>query len=69
MSFNQSTLLLGVLFGAVGMGYFTYGRKQQAIVPLIAGVALFILPYLITNTIALFITGAGVAVIPYFIRF
>jgi ABC-type transport system involved in multi-copper enzyme maturation permease subunit len=68
MSFDQSTLLLGVLFGAVGLGYFTYGRKQRAVVPLVVGLALFILPYLIANTIALFITGAVVAVIPYFIR-
>ncbi len=69
MPVNQSILLLGVLFGAIGLGYFTYGRKQRAIVPLCAGIILFVLPYLVPNPTALFLVGAGVAIVPFFIRY
>ncbi len=65
---SQSTLLLGVLFGAVGLGYFTYGRKQRAVVPLCTGIILFLLPYLIPKPLPLFLAGAAVAAAPYFIR-
>lgn len=58
----------GVLFGAVGLGFFTYGRKQKAPVPLICGVALFIVPYLIPNVYLLVIAGVVFVILPYFVR-
>ena len=58
----------GVIFGAVGLGFFTYGRKQKAPMPLFSGVALFILPYLISNVYLLVIVGVVFVVLPYFVR-
>lgn len=58
----------GVLFGAVGLGFFTYGRKQKAPVPLICGVALFIVPYLIPNVYLLVLAGIVFVILPYFVR-
>jgi hypothetical protein len=46
---DTSMLLWGVVFGSVGLGFFIYGRKQQAVVPLVAGIALFVVPYFIAN--------------------
>ena len=46
---GSSLLIWGVLFGAIGLGYFTYGKKQKAVVPLFVGMALFIFPYFISN--------------------
>ena len=34
------TLFLGVVFGAFGLGYFVYGKRQQALVPLTCGLLL-----------------------------
>lgn len=31
---STSTLILGVIFGAIGLGFFVYGKKQKAIIPL-----------------------------------
>ena len=41
-----SGLWLGVLAGAVGMGYFIYGKRQAKYVPMIAGVLLCVYPVL-----------------------
>jgi hypothetical protein len=65
---NTAVLLWGLLFGSIGLGFFIYGRRQKAIVPLLAGVALMIFPYFISNTIALVTLGVVLIAIPYFVR-
>ena len=65
---DSSILIWGVLFGAIGLGFFTYGRKQKAVVPLLAGIALFIFPYFMPNIYALLVVGILLIAIPYFIR-
>lgn len=65
---DTTTLLWAVLFGAIGLGFLTYGRRQKAIVPLIAGIALILIPYFVPNAYALVAVGAAVAAIPYFVR-
>jgi hypothetical protein len=66
---NESQLLLGVLFGAVGLGYFVYGKKQRAFVPLLSGVALMALPYFVASSWLLVLLGIATAAVPYFVRF
>ncbi len=66
---DQSTLLWALFFGSFGLGYFTYGKKERAVVPLTCGLALMIFPYFVTNTIALASIGGVLLVIPYFLRF
>lgn len=61
-------LVWGMLFGAVGLGYFAYGKKQGALVPLICGLALMIFPYFISDVYLLAIAGSVIAVLPYFWR-
>ncbi|HTH69248.1 hypothetical protein [Rhodanobacter sp. T12-5] len=65
---NASTLLWGVLFGSIGLGFFIYGKKQRAIVPLICGLALMAFPYFVSGTVLLVLVGAMLMAIPYFIR-
>jgi len=65
---NSAQILWGVLFGGIGLGFFIYGKKQQAVVPLITGVALCIYPYFISNVYLLVIVGCVLMAIPYFIR-
>lgn len=67
-SLNIHQLLWGVLFGAIGMGYFVYGRKQRAAVPLLCGLALMVFPYFVSNTVLIVLVGIGLSVIPYFLR-
>lgn len=65
---STSLLLWGMVFGSVGLGFFIYGKKQEAIVPLICGLVLMILPYFISNTIPLVVIGVALIAIPYFVR-
>jgi len=65
---STSILIWGVIFGAIGMGFFTYGKKQKAVVPLAAGVALFMVPYIMPNVYMLVGAGVVLVVLPCFVR-
>ncbi|MCD6534900.1 MAG: hypothetical protein J7L25_12640 [Deltaproteobacteria bacterium] len=65
---STSLLIWGMLFGAIGLGFFTYGKKQRAVVPLAVGVALFVIPYVIPNVWMLVVAGVVLVAIPYFVR-
>jgi hypothetical protein len=65
---STATILWGVLFGSIGLGFFVYGKKQRKVVPLFCGVALFVFPYFISNVYLLVLIGVGFVVLPYFIR-
>lgn len=64
----MSTLLWGVVFGAIGFGYLLYAQKQRAPVPLVCGVALMLIPYLISNNWILVLVGVVLMAAPYFVR-
>jgi len=66
MTLDTSSLMWGLLFGSVGLGFFLYGKKQSAVVPLVCGLALMALPYFISNTVLLVAAGAALMAIPYF---
>lgn len=57
-----------MLFGSIGLGFFLYGRKQRAVVPLVCGLALMIFPYFVSNSILLVVIGVALMSIPYFLR-
>jgi hypothetical protein len=65
---NAPTLLWGVLFGGIGLGFFQYGRKQQRVVPLACGLALMAYPYFVTGTLAIVLIGSVLIATPYFVR-
>ncbi|HXA35949.1 MAG TPA: hypothetical protein VNW26_06420 [Steroidobacteraceae bacterium] len=63
-----AVLLWGLLFGSIGLGYFIYGRKQGAAVPLLCGLALMVFPYFVSNVFLLLGIGVTLIAIPYFLR-
>ena len=65
---GTSLLIWGMVFGAIGLGFFAYGKKQKAIVPLVSGIALIVFPYFIANIYMLVIVGALLVVLPYFVK-
>jgi hypothetical protein len=65
---TQSSILWGLLFGTIGMGFFVYGKKQQAAVPLVCGLALMIFPYFVSNSLLLVSAGVLLISVPYFVR-
>lgn len=66
---STASLLWGLLFGSIGLGFFIYGRKQKAVVPLVVGLALMIFPYFVSSTILVVVIGSVLIAVPYFLRF
>jgi len=58
------TLILGLLFGAVGTVYFIYGKRIHEPTYLIVGLALVVYPYFFENVIVVLLIGAVLAAIP-----
>ena len=65
---DVGVLLWGLLFSSIGLGFFLYGKKQRAAVPLVCGLVLMIYPYFIPNVIALVAIGLVLIAVPYFFR-
>ena len=58
----------GMLFGSVGLGFFVYGKKQQRMIPLVAGIGLMVFPYFVTDPILIVVIGIALMALPYFYR-
>jgi len=65
---DTASLLWGVLFSSIGLGYFIYGRKQQQLVPILCGIGLMGFTFFVSNSWLLVGIGVGLMVLPYFVR-
>jgi len=50
-------LFAAILFGAIGMGAFVFGKKSAKMKPMIVGIALMGYPYFISQTWLLYLVG------------
>jgi len=66
---NTSTLLWSMLFGSIGLGFFIYGKRQSAIMPMVSGLALMVYPYFVSNVFLLVIIGLVLMALPYYYRY
>ena len=66
---NATSLAVGILTGAIGMGYFIYGKRQAKFVPLIAGMILCVYPYFVQGVVWLVLIGLAVMAAPFLIDF
>ncbi len=64
---NASTLFVGLLAGVFGLSYFMYGKRQERIGFLAAGVGLCVYPYLVDGLVLQILIGLGLASAPFFI--
>ncbi len=67
MDLTQS-LMVGLVTGVIGMGYFVYGKKTQRPVPLIAGLLLLVYPYFIDSLPWAVLIGVVLTAVPFVIR-
>ncbi len=65
---DPNRLLVGLIVSSIGLGFFVYGKKQRAIVPLICGFCLMILPYFVADILWMMVIGGALAFLPYFFR-
>jgi len=66
---NAASIMWGVLFGSIGMGYLIYGRKQRRGIALLSGVLLCIFPYFVANVFLMILTAIILMALPYFLKF
>jgi len=65
---NEAWLFWGLIFGSFGLGFFMYGKKQKAPVPLVCGLTLMIFPYFISSTVLLVVIGTALIALPFFLK-
>ncbi|TAN01114.1 MAG: hypothetical protein EPN40_02965 [Rhodanobacteraceae bacterium] len=66
---SAASLVWGMLFGAIGVGYFIYGKRQAMMVPVACGVALIVYPWLVSGALLTVVVGVALMVVPYFVRY
>lgn len=65
---DTASLLLGLLFGSIGVGYFLYGKKQGLMPPMASGAALMVYPYFVDQPAMLAVIGTALMAVPFFLR-
>jgi len=60
----MTTLVFGVLFGAVGTVYLALARKEHDATYLVCGVALILYPYFVESVALIVLIGAVLIAVP-----
>ena len=56
---NAADLTADLVFGAIGMAAFVYGRKQSRLKTMLIAIAIMAYPYFVSDTLLLY--GIGIA--------
>jgi hypothetical protein len=62
---SGTMLFLWIVTGAIGVAYFMYGKRQERITFLAAGVCLCVYPYVVHNLALAILIGLGLAAAPF----
>ena len=65
----MAELFIGIVTGAIGLGYIVYGRKQQRFAPLVCGIALCAYPWFVHGVAGLCVIGAALSAEPWLVDF
>jgi len=66
---NQTaTLMWGMLFGAFGLGFLSYAKRQRDALSLVVGVLLCAFPYFVSNVYLMVGVGAALVAAPFVVR-
>lgn len=65
---ETASLLWGLLFSSIGIGYFIYGRKQRNRLFYWSGIGLMLYPYVVERPPLMIATGVAVMAIPFLLK-
>ena len=54
---NMSYLFAALVWGSIGLGFAIYGKRQRAMVPLLGGILLMGISYLISSALYMSLVG------------
>ena len=66
---GESTLIWGILFGSIGLGYCVYAKQQRKGMALLSGIGLIFFPYFVSNLWLTLLIGVVLVLAPWFLRF
>jgi len=61
----METIVWSIVFGIVGMGYFSFGKKQDKNVFLLSGIALMLFPYVVDGLTTTIMVGLVLGILPF----
>jgi len=64
-SMSMTNIVISVVAGLIGSGFFMYGKKRQNFRVLGFGVALCVVPYFISNTLLLLVACIAMTAAPF----
>lgn len=50
---QSNTLIASVLWSAVAMGYWVYGKRQRSLIPFLGGAAMMAVTYLVGSALSM----------------
>ena len=59
---SSSFIIASLIWGSIGMGFAIYGKKQRATAPLLGGVLLMGISYLISSALLMSLVGTALVV-------
>lgn len=65
---ETADIVLGLVFGCIGLGYFMYGRRQKHMVARYCGIAMALYPYLASTPWEMLAVGVVLMVVPRFVE-
>ena len=68
MFFNPTALFGSVLFGAIGLAAFIYGKRMVLWKPMVIGIVLMAYPYFVSQTWLLYAVGCALCLGLYVLR-
>ena len=62
---DMTSLMLGMIWGAIGTGYFIYGKKQAKMLFLLCGIGLCVFPMLVSSNTVSLVLGLVMCIAPF----
>ena len=56
---------MGLFTGLLGTAYFIYGKKQRKIVPILSGIGLCIVPYILSGWVSSSLVSVVLCLLPF----
>jgi hypothetical protein len=64
-SMSMTSIVVSVVAGLIGSGYFMYGKRSQNLKMVFTGIALCVVPYFIGNSILLIVACLALTAAPF----
>jgi len=65
--FDASFLFASLLWGSIGVGYFIFGKKQGAMMPMIGGILMIAVSYVVSSWLLMSLICIGLIVAVYWL--